>query len=49
MNLQCPISGVKIVDPVSLPGCEEVYDRRSVLEKIESELHCMFIVLYGYI
>ena len=38
MNLQCPISGVKIVDPVTLPGCSEVFDKRSVLEKIESEL-----------
>lgn len=38
MNLQCPISGVKIVDPVALPGCSEVFDKRSVLEKIESGL-----------
>ena len=39
MNLQCPISGVKIVDPVTLPACNEVFDRYSVVEKIESELY----------
>ena len=35
--LVCPISQLKIVNPVIIPGCTEVFDKRSVLERIECE------------
>ncbi len=33
--LMCPISHVKIASPVTIPGCTEVFDRMSVLERID--------------
>ena len=35
--LVCPISQLKITNPVTIPGCTEIFDRRSVLERIECE------------
>lgn len=46
MNLQCPISGIKILEPVMLPGCSEFFDKLSVEEKIESELHVIMSFQY---
>ena len=36
-NLECPISQLKMVEPVLLPGCLERFDKHSVMEKIKGE------------
>ena len=36
-NLECPISQLKMVEPVLLPGCLERFDKNSVMEKIKGE------------
>ena len=36
-NLECPISQLKMVEPVILPGCLERFDKNSVMEKIKGE------------
>ena len=36
-NLECPISQLKMVEPVVLPGCLERFDKNSVMEKIKGE------------
>ncbi len=36
VSLCCPHSGLKITDPVHVPGSRDVYDRQSVFETIES-------------
>ncbi len=36
VDLYCPHSGIKITDPVRVPGSPDVYDKQSVLETIES-------------
>ena len=43
INLVCPISHLKIISPVTIPGCTEVFDRTSVLERIAGQ----FIGLFG--
>lgn len=35
INLVCPISHLKIASPVTIPGSSEVFDKTSVLERIE--------------
>ena len=35
VDLICPITGVKIIQPVRLPLCDDVFDRIGVLKKIK--------------
>lgn len=41
INLVCPISHLKIASPVTIPGSSEVFDKTSVLERIEGQLACL--------
>ena len=38
INLECPISQLKIVEPVTIPGCLETFDKTSVMEMIKGNL-----------
>lgn len=38
INLECPISQLKIVEPVAIPGCLETFDKTSVMEMIKGNL-----------
>ena len=35
VDLICPITGVKIIQPVRLPLCDDVFDRIGVLKKLK--------------
>ena len=37
LNLYCPISDVRMIEPVTLPQCDIYYDRRSVVKKMNGE------------
>ena len=46
VNLTCPITGVKIIQPVRLPLCDDVFDKIGVLKKIKGMYMKWCIQLY---
>ena len=38
MSLVCPLSHLKIAEPVNLPDCDETFDRLSVMEKVKGRM-----------